>query len=352
MNSYKAIGLMSGTSLDGVDIAACDFFEEDDRWSYKILAAHTYPYPEEWQAKLSQLPSSDALTFARVNVEYGHFLGQLVKSFMFSTGYRPDIVASHGHTIFHQPHLGFTCQIGSGSAIAAETGISVVCDFRSLDVALGGQGAPLVPMGDKLLFGEYDACLNLGGFANISMEHENQRIAFDICPLNYVLNLLAGKLGMAFDKNGEIARSGSLDEGLLDDLNQLDFYSTPYPKSLGREWVEMNILPVLFSKEYHVPDLLRTFTEHISKQINRIIDSNSPGKVLTTGGGSKNEFLIERMSLESHHSFYIPGPELVDFKEALIFAFLGILRYVGRNNVLNSVTGSKMAHSGGSVYRI
>jgi anhydro-N-acetylmuramic acid kinase len=242
--------------------------------------------------------------------------------------------------------------VGAGSAIAAESGLPVVSDFRSLDVALGGQGAPLVPIGDRLLFGDYDACLNLGGFANISMEYENQRIAFDICPVNFVLNLLANLLGMPYDRNGDQARKGDIDHDLLQNLNDLEYYTLPFPKSLGREWVEINIVPLLSGCPADIPSLLRTFTEHIAIQVNHVLIGQKPQKVLVTGGGANNLFLLEQIIRSGPHRWIIPDDDLMDFKEALIFAFLGILRWIGQVNVLKSGTGSRTDHCGGSIYII
>lgn len=352
MQIYKAIGMMSGTSLDGVDVAACEFVQANGEWSYYIHAAHTFPYPAEWSSKLTLLYSADAVTLARIHAEYGHFLGQLAKSFMSSTGFKPLLISSHGHTIFHQPHHGFTCQIGSGSAIAAETGLPVASDFRSLDVALGGQGAPLVPIGDRLLFGAYDACLNLGGFANISLESRSDRIAFDVCPVNFVLNHLAGLLGMTYDRDGENARQGIIDHGLLQALNSLEYYTSPYPKSLGREWVENCMFPVLFREKKNTKDLLRTYTEHIAVQIARVTNTEGIRNILVTGGGTRNHFLIDLFRHNSRNDFVIPDELLIDFKEALVFAFLGILRYKGDINTLQSVTGSSRDHCGGALYNI
>jgi anhydro-N-acetylmuramic acid kinase len=350
MEKYNAIGLMSGTSLDGLDIAACEFIHSDSKWSFKILASHTYTYSPEWAAKLAGLASADALTFSYVNVEYGHLLGRLTRTFIENTGFQPDLIASHGHTIFHQPATGLTVQIGSGSAIAAETGIPVVCDFRSADVALGGQGAPLVPIGDRLLFSEFDACLNLGGFANISMEFKGDRIAFDICPVNIVLNRLAASLGMEYDKDGKTARSGNVDSDLLEQLNNLDYYNQKWPKSLGREWLEQEFLPLTDSYIGPVTDLMRTVCEHVALQVNRSLDLQKDSGVLVTGGGAHHLFLLERIRNKSRHQWIIPRNEWIDYKEALVFAFLGLLRWLGEPNVLHSVTGSRINHTGGAIY--
>lgn len=350
MKKYNAIGLMSGTSLDGLDIAACEFILADGKWSFKILSSHTYPYSPEWKEKLSGLASADALTFSYINVEYGHFLGRLTRIFLENTGFQPDLIASHGHTVFHQPGNGLTVQIGSGSAIAAETGIPVVCDFRSADVALGGQGAPLVPVGDRLLFSDFDACLNLGGFANISMELNVDRIAFDICPVNIVLNRLAAKLGMEYDKDGETARSGNVDFDLLERLNNLDYYNQKWPKSLSREWLEQEFLPLTDNYNGPVTDLMRTVCEHVALQVNRSLDFQKHFRVLVTGGGAHHQFLMERIRQSGNHHWVIPQNEWIDYKEALVFAFLGVLRWRGEPNVLHSVTGSSINHAGGAIY--
>lgn len=350
MESYKAIGLMSGTSLDGVDIAGCEFVLDEGKWTFTILFSHTYAYSAEWRLKLSSLPVSDALTFSIINVEYGHLLGRLTRAFVENTGFRPDLIASHGHTIFHQPSHGLTVQIGAGSAIAAETKITVVCDFRSADVALGGQGAPLVPIGDQLLFSEYDACLNLGGFANISLDLDTRRIAFDVCPANIILNKLSNALGMDFDRNGETARSGKIEPGLLKELNNLDFYSAKWPKSLSREWLDKEFIPLIDNYSVPVENLLRTVSEHIAMQVTQSLNSKESSKILVTGGGAHNKFLLERIKVLGHHDWIIPRADWIDFKEALVFAFLGVLRWRNECNVLRSVTGSSSDHSGGAIY--
>lgn len=351
MVSYKVIGLMSGTSLDGLDIAACEFLQEGNNWKYKIHDARTFPYSTEWLNRLSQLHLSDAFTFARTNTEYGHLLGTIARAFLLDTGFEAQLIASHGHTIFHQPDKGLTFQIGSGSAIAAETGLPVVCDFRSLDVALGGQGAPLVPLGDRMLFGDYDVCLNLGGFANISMESGENRIAFDICPANFVLNRLASRIGLPYDPEGRIAGEGTVDPVLLDKLNHLDYYTAPYPKSLGREWVEFNIFPLLTGSEANISFLLRTYCEHIAMQINHSIEGHESLSILVTGGGARNKFLLERIRQLGTHRWIVPEEILLDFKEAMIFAFLGLLRSLGKANILHTVTGSTIDQCGGALYQ-
>jgi anhydro-N-acetylmuramic acid kinase len=291
---YNFIGIMSGTSLDGVDLVHCTFFAEGDTYRYRINECVTIPYSDEWRKKLTTLPASSALEYASMHVAYGKFLGQLARNFVLRHSLSVDYVASHGHTIFHQPGSGFTSQIGEGAAIASACGIPVICDFRTGDVAYGGQGAPLVPIGDELLFGEYRYCLNLGGFANISYPIENRRIAYDICPVNFVLNHLALMAGESYDKDGIIAASGEIDPGLLKRLNAIPYYYASPPKSLGREWVEQEFMPLL---ETSLPlnHLMRTLVEHIAIQVGQCLSSFSKGSMLVTGGGAFNLFLIERI---------------------------------------------------------
>lgn len=352
VKEYKVIGLMSGTSLDGVDIAFCKFVLKNKRWTYTIVEAETIPYTSAWKKALLNLERTDALTFQQLHIDYGFYLGKLVSEFIKKHHLKADLVSSHGHTIFHQPQKKLTVQIGSGSAIAAACGLPVVCDFRSLDVALGGQGAPLVPIGDKLLFAEYDLCLNLGGFANISYQYKKERIAFDICPVNIVMNAICVTLGKEYDNKGELAKKGKINEALLNKLNQLAFYQLPAnsPKSLGKEWVIKNIDPLIKKFNLSPSDVLRTFCEHIAIQIAKAINDKKSGKMIVTGGGTFNTFLMERIKKHSVHQIIVPAKKTIEFKEALIFAFLGVLRMRNEVNCLKSVTGAKHDNVGGSVY--
>lgn len=343
------IGLMSGTSLDGLDIAYCRF-DYSDKWNFELLASHTYPYPDEWKEILSRLEQKSAWEYAKANVELGHYFGRKVNEFKQHYGVELlDFISSHGHTIFHRPHIGITTQIGDIDSIAAETGHLVVGNFRTFDVALGGQGAPLVPIGDRLLFADYDACLNLGGFSNISFKKNDKRIAFDISPCNMILNLLANKMGMEYDRNGQTAQSGTIIEDLLLQLNALEYYSRKTPKSLGKEWLVEELLPLIPS---HCPtaDLLRTLTEHISYQIAKVINDEKLNDVMITGGGALNSFLIECISRQCPDTkVVIPSKEVINYKEAIIFAFLGVLRIKGINNCLSSVTGADIDNCGGNI---
>lgn len=352
LTSYNVIGLMSGTSLDGLDIAFCRFSVDKSFWKYEIVCAQTIAYSEDWKQRIVRLENTDALSFQQTNVDYGHYLGGLVSEFIMRNNIKADFVASHGHTIFHQPAKKLTVQIGAGSAIASKCNLPVVCDFRTLDVALGGQGAPLVPIGDKMLFSEYDFCLNLGGFANVSYEHNGQRIAYDICPVNIVMNAIAEKQGKAFDENGNMAKEGMLSGYLLNEFNQIGFYKMimDSPKSLGKEWVIKNINPLIEQYEISDEDLLRTFCEHIAFQVGKSLKTKPKGKILVTGGGAYNQFLIECMQQHTEHQLVIPNKKTIEYKEALIFAFLGVLRMRNEVNCLKSVTGASRDNCGGSVY--
>lgn len=352
--TLKVIGLMSGTSLDGLDICYVEFVHEAGKWEYSIKAATTREYPERLKDKLASAQSMTALEYAKLHSDFGLYLGKEVADFIREKDIHPDIIASHGQTIFHQPQDRFTAQIGSGAGIAAETGIDCVCDFRTTDVALGGQGAPLVPIGDRTLFGDYEFCLNLGGFSNISFDKDGQREAFDICPVNYVLNHYTRKIGKEFDRDGEMAGRGRICQPLLDGLNSLPFYGATGPKSLGREWVEKEVFPLIDSFSLEINDILATFTEHIAIQIAATVApvSKEGDKVLVTGGGALNKYLIERMGANIKKvSYVIPDQLTINFKEALIFALLGALYMEDMHSCLKSVTGASRDNTGGCLYK-
>ena len=347
----KAIGLMSGTSLDGVDLAFCTFSLVDERWSFTTEATETYSYTDEWLEILKILHLKSAPKIFEMDAALGRFYGDLINNFIKKYNLHPDLIASHGHTLFHQPENSFTTQIGSGAHISAITGLNTICDFRSKDVALGGQGAPLVPVGDHYLFSDYAACLNLGGIANISMVSEDgRRVAYDICPVNMALNALAQRAGKSFDEDGILARSGTVIPELLNQLNALPFYQQKGAKSLGREWYEKEF--GIHLKEGKIEDLSRTVVEHIAHQHKQAFSSiSSDGKILVTGGGAFHQFLLERMKAVCNTNLQVPDKELVNFKEAMVFAFLGVLNYLGRVNVFDSATGSIKQHVGGAMYK-
>jgi anhydro-N-acetylmuramic acid kinase len=353
MDIFRVLGLMSGTSLDGLDIAQCKFEFRDNRWHYLIERAFTYLYSSLWKEKLSNAENLSGLDLMLLNNEFGIFMGHCVNDFRKKDHVNIDFVASHGQTIFHQPQSGLTLQIGNGAHIAATTGLSTICDFRTLDVAMGGQGAPLVPIGDKLLFNEYDYCLNLGGFANISYDdQDNNRIAYDICPVNIIINHFVKERGLSYDPEGSIAHKGNVDEQLLLELNQLEFYKEAGPKSLGKEWITKVVIPVINKYHLSLEDTLRTYYQHIVEQLNEVLKSYLPQKktVLITGGGAHNVFLINLLKNNLSVELIIPSKEVIDFKEALIFAFLGILRYLEEANCLSSVTGATQDNIGGVIY--
>ncbi|SDQ67853.1 anhydro-N-acetylmuramic acid kinase [Chryseobacterium soldanellicola] len=343
----QAIGLMSGTSLDGVDLCFARF-EKHNNWEFQILKAETIPYPKIWEDKLRNSINISAQELLELNSEYGFYLGQLVREFIQKYSLKNiDLIASHGHTVFHQPQKKFTLQIGDGRAIKIENNLPVIYDFRSQDVLMGGNGAPLVPIGDELLFSQYDACLNLGGFSNISLKISDKRIAFDIVPVNIILNKLAQKFNKNFDENGDLARTGKVIENLLNKLNSLDFYKKSHPKSLGIEWCNEFIFPQF--ENFETIDLLATFIEHIAQQISTIINEYKLKNILFTGGGTYNHYLIQKIKEKTTAEIIIPGKEIIDYKEALIFAFMGVLRLNNEINVLSSATGSSRDHSSGII---
>ncbi|MFA6879652.1 MAG: anhydro-N-acetylmuramic acid kinase [Bacteroidales bacterium] len=364
----KLIGVMSGTSLDGIDFCYVRFrnteSEGTGKWSYEILKTEDEPYPQELKNKLNTAQNFSALEYARLNSDYGLYLGTRIRDFMKRSGANPDFIACHGQTIFHQPEIQFTGQIGSGAGIAAKTGVDTICDFRTTDVALGGQGAPLVPIGDRHLFGDYDYCLNLGGFSNISFESFKEsaggrriatRTAFDISPVNYVLNYYMRTIGKDYDRDGALARSGKICRELLDRLNNLPFYTQKGPKSLGREWVENDVIPLIESYKLPIEDKLCTFCEHAAIQTSGNIkgkEGSGISTVLVTGGGAFNKFLMERFQANAPQCKYvIPDAETINFKEALIFAFLGALYVADIPNCMSSVTGAAYDCIGGALYK-
>jgi len=349
MKSYISIGCMSGTSLDGLDLAACRFTFETN-WKFEVLKAITIPYSHKWVNKLAAASDLNALDFAFLHNEYGKFIGKQVAVFCSDLPEKPDLVSSHGHTIFHQPLEKLTLQIGNGAFVAAYSGLPTACDFRSLDVALKGQGAPLVPIGDELLFGEYEFCLNLGGIANVSYRENGERKAFDICPANMAFNHFIKELGFEYDLDGNLGRSGKVQEELLSLLSELEFYQQKGPKSLSREWFEKEFLPLIISFQLTPEDILRTLYEHVSDQLAQAVDQFPKGQILVTGGGAHNVFLIELFSEKTKHKTIVPSEQIIDFKEAIIFGFLGVLRLRNEINCLKSVTGSNHDHSGGVIY--
>ena len=348
MKETLAIGLMSGSSLDGIDLALVRFTSDGTHYGYTMLAAETLPYPGYWRERLANAFLARPETLSPLDLEYGAYLGGCVKTFATRHSVSPDFVASHGHTVFHQPERRYTLQVGDGQAIADQCGFLTVNDFRSEDVSKGGQGAPLVPIGDRLLFADYTLCLNIGGIANISYERQGSRIAYDLCIANQALNWLAQREGLDYDKDGLLARSGTLDPTLLARLNDHPYYRQAPPKSLGREFFETFQRPLL--EGYGTADALATFTEHVAVQIADAVKEVPQGTLLATGGGALNTFLLERLQQHTHHRVLVPDRQTVNYKEALIFALLGLLRLEGRTNVLCSVTGAPNDSCSGRIW--
>ena len=350
--SYHIIGVMSGTSLDGIDLAEINF-TKNETWQFQILKATTVPYTEEWLCKLKSLTQKSKKDLQQIDLDYTNYLADVITTFVKKNNIKNiDAVCSHGHTALHQPEQKLTYQIGNLPELAKKINQNVVCDFRVQDVEFGGQGAPLVPIGDELLFSEYDYCINLGGFANVSTKIKNQRIAFDICPVNIVLNKYVQQLGLGFDDKGYLASQGKINQQLLEQLNALNFYKKSYPKSLGLEWVEEQIFPLIDKYDLTIKDILRIMVEHVAQQIAKVISQKVNVSVLLTGGGTYNDFLVERIKALTNNKIVIPSKEIIEFKEALIFGFLGVLKLRDENNCLASVTGANKDHSSGNIFKI
>ncbi len=372
--TYKAIGMMSGTSLDGIDLAYCHFWEnEAQQWQYQLLKTGFFPYEKAWQQRLGQVIHQNAIDLIHTHFEYGHYVGKVIHQWVQKEQLegQVDLVASHGQTIYHLPEKGISAQIGDGAAIAAQTGIPVVANLRVADLAAGGQGAPIVPIGDRYLFADHRYCLNIGGIANISYPNqaktsnqEVQMVGYDICGANLILNHLAQLIDKPYDKDGAIARSGQLYPPLFEALNQEPYFAQMPPKTLGAKWVRNNIIPILEQYPIPISDQLRTVTEHIAFQIGQSIQQiedqiiqkdkaykSSQESLLVTGGGAHNQFLIERISAQTSLEVVVPDRATVDYKEALVMAFIGVLRWLNRPNCLATVTGATRDVCGGAIFR-
>jgi anhydro-N-acetylmuramic acid kinase len=351
IENYNVVGLMSGTSLDGIDLAHLHFSVKDNKWAFEILESETVSYSKIWLERLKIAVDFSKLELEELNKDYTELVAETASNFINKNNIKNlDALCSHGHTILHQPHNGFTLQIGNLSEIATLTKQNVVCDFRVQDVQLGGQGAPLVPIGDRILFSEYDYCMNLGGFSNVSFEENNKRIAFDISPVNTVLNYYANQLGLDYDDKGQLARTGKTNQSLLKELNALDFYTKKHPKSLGFEFVKETVLPLIENFKITIEDKLHTFSEHVAIQIALALPIKK-GKLFITGGGAYNDFLLERIQFHlPQMTIIIPSTKILEFKEALIFGLLGVLKLRNEVNVLSSVTGAQKDHSSGEIH--
>jgi anhydro-N-acetylmuramic acid kinase len=355
MKKFHLLGLMSGTSLDGLDMALCTFETRGGQWTYKVVQTGFREYRAQTRKQLQEAIRYPAVELLALHREYGAWLGKEAADFLKGTPVKPDAIATHGHTIHHRPDLGFTFQLGCPQQVALGSGLPAIGDFRSLDIALGGQGAPLVPVGDRLLFGQYRFCLNLGGICNVSFEVEGERLAFDIGIANMLLNHLCIPLGLDFDRDGALARIGKPNLPLLHALDGLPYYQKPFPKSTGYEWFRESILPLLDRYPDTPENQLHTAVLHIARKIGeelKRLGGGSRGEVLVTGGGAYNAYLLEVLQGELGEglTLVVPEPTLVSFKEALVFAFLGALRLEGQTNVLASVTGARRDSCSGVVY--
>lgn len=343
----RVLGAMSGTSGDGIDLALVAFSGTPDQPQHEVLAAETVAYTALWPEWLREAEVCSGERLAELHAAYGAYTGAAARAFLERHALRADVLAMHGHTIFHRPDRGFTFQLGSGAAAAVAAGLVTVSDFRSTDVAHGGQGAPLVPIGDRLLFRQAAVCLNLGGFANVSYETPQGRVAYDVCAVNYVMNRLAARAGLVYDAGGQLAAAGKLLPEVLAHLQALPYFAQAPPKSLGREWVEAELM-LLLPDTLAVNDLLHTFAEHAAMQLAAACRDRGP--VLISGGGAHNTWLLNRCRALGLTEQVVPDAQTVDFKEAVIFALLGWLRLQVRPNALHSVTGARRDSCGGAIY--
>ena len=348
---YSVIGVMSGTSLDGIDVTYTTF-KKEAHWFFEIHNAETISYPTDWKDRLGSLTQFDSSTLSEVDVAYTLLLAEVVLDFIEKNNLpHIDAVCSHGHTALHQPEKGITYQIGNRPELASIVGLPLVCDFRKQDVGLGGQGAPLVPAGDQWLFPQYDVCLNLGGFANLTLNDNHQFIAYDVGGFNLVFNRLAHYFGKDYDDKGAIARSGKMLPDLFAALQQLPFYSQTGPKSLGLEWLEVEVYPLLnnaIDKNDAIEDIMYTYCEHLTDQLARALTNRK--NVLCTGGGAYNQYALDRLQKKTTAQLHIPSKEIIEFKESLVFGFLGVLKLLDQPNCFSSITGAERDHSSGMVY--
>ncbi|GMN09338.1 anhydro-N-acetylmuramic acid kinase [Croceitalea sp. MTPC9] len=356
MKIYNILGMMSGTSLDGLDMAYCQLWKKENGvWDFKIIEAKTQPYSDSWKPKLKNAILLSDAAHSELDKTYGKWLGEQAKEFIQKNNLNIDFIASHGHTSHHRPEDSYTFQLGNGQELADYAGEKVICDFRSLDVKLGGHGAPLVPIGDEILFNKYDFCLNLGGISNISFQKDGVRLAYDIGLANMPLNYITQKINLEYDEGGKLATSGKLDKNLFDNLNKLKYYSLPFPKSTGYEWFTNEIIPLIEASKSNTEDLLHTFIHHNCYQIAQSIEANTLKKentMLVCGGGALNNFFIKKLreNLNGIATLEIPSKELINFKEALVFALMGVLRTENKINVLSSVTGASKDSCSGVVF--
>lgn len=350
-SDYLVIGVMSGTSMDGLDVSCAKYYKKNNQWSFDLIASQTFLYDDNLKTAFARVFNKQ-ICIDTFDKEFGHVIADYISFFLEKNSLKPDFISSHGHTIFHHPQKGITRQIGSGHVIAKKLKIPVVSNFRQQDIHLGGQGAPLVPIGDKLLFSDFDSCLNLGGIANVSYDYNGRRLAYDICPCNILLNYLSNQLGQLYDREGKMAASGIVNLNFLNKLNRIGFYQNLPPKSLGREYINKFHLAYIKSSELSTVDLLATCVEHISFQISHLLEEIPVSNIFVTGGGAFNDFLIHKLRSNTNVDVIVPSNDIVEFKESIIFGFLGVLKILNQPNCLASVTGASQDHCAGDLYLI
>ncbi len=355
---YKVIGTMSGSSMDGLDIVYVHIEEIGGTWNFDIKEAACISFTNTWKQTLQNITNTSAKELLLTHTTFGKWMGEQIQTFITEKNleHKIDFIASHGHTVFHEPQLGMTFQMGDGAGIVAQTNLPVITDLRNMDVAFGGQGAPIVPIAEKYLWQGYTYFLNLGGIANISIHTNDTVIAYDICAANRVLNILANELGKEYDKDGEESGKGNIQEDLLYELNRQEYFAKPAPKSLANEFGTDTILAILSKYAISIQDKLRTFAEHICIQIANIETSTSniqPSTLLVTGGGANNKFLISLLAHKlkaKNIEVVIPDTQTIEYKEAVAMALIGVLRWRDEVNVLHTVTGASQSSIGGALW--
>ncbi len=353
---YKVIGIMSGSSLDGLDIAYCSLEENGGNWSYTIENAICVPFDTILYTQLNTITNLTVPEFMQLHTHFGRWIGLQLNNFIaqFELEHKVHLIASHGHTAYHFPANATTVQIGCGAAIAATTNLPVVNDLRAMDMAFGGQGAPIVPICEQLLFKNYNAFINIGGISNITINNGEIITAFDVCAANRILNVLANELGQPFDDEGELASAGTINQNLLQALNNLPYYTKPSPKSLGNEFGLQTVIPLIKQFNDSTINNLATYTEHIIFQLTQAINTNKvTGKVLVTGGGAFNKFLIESLQNQCRQIVVeVPDALTINYKESLAMAIMGALRWREENNTIKTATGARQASVGGALWMV
>lgn len=356
--SDKFIGLMSGTSLDGIDAIVCEFSP-----TIQSIATHHHPFDPSLKQDLQRLslPGDDAIdVLGKAQTELGHVLADAVlalldKANLSATDIRA--IGSHGHTIRHRPggHHPFTIQIGDPNIIAARTGIATIADFRRADMALGGQGAPLAPAFHRAFFPLPATVLNLGGIANISIVGTETEVGFDTGPANTLLDAWCKQhRGLDYDDQGSWARSGQVCERLLQSLLADPYFKQAPPKSTGKEYFHLDWLAQQLSSQ-SAEDVQASLLELTAKTIADAFSAQQiTGEIIVCGGGAHNVYLLER--LQAH----LPACTLsmsddfgigVDWVEAAGFAWLAQQRVLNQAIQLQTVTGASAPVRLGAIYQ-